>query len=98
MTTSPSPHHTPEEWEFLRLMGKRIRLARVDRELSQEQLAARAGMSRNFVSSIERGAHGVDVLRLRRLAEALGVDIAALLPSDEGQAGVAAPQPVQRIA
>jgi transcriptional regulator with XRE-family HTH domain len=66
--------------DFLRAMGKRIRLVRVDRELSQEQLARAAGMSRNFVSSVERGAHGVDVVRLACLARALGIEIAALLP------------------
>lgn len=63
----------------MRGLGKRIRLLRVDRELSQEQLAKAAGMSRNFVSSIERGAHGVDVVRLLRLASALEVDIAVLV-------------------
>jgi transcriptional regulator with XRE-family HTH domain len=64
---------------YLRGLGKRIRLLRVDRELSQEQLADAAGMSRNFVSSIERGAHGVDVVRLLRLASALDVDIGVLV-------------------
>jgi transcriptional regulator with XRE-family HTH domain len=68
-----------KELVYLRGLGKRIRLLRVDREMSQEQLARSAGMSRNFVSSIERGAHGVDVVRLLRLAEALRVDIAELV-------------------
>jgi transcriptional regulator with XRE-family HTH domain len=68
-----------DERLYLRGLGKRIRLLRVDRELSQEQLARAAGMSRNFVSSIERGAHGVDVVRLLRLASALDVDIAVLV-------------------
>jgi transcriptional regulator with XRE-family HTH domain len=68
-----------EERQYLRGLGKRIRLIRVDRELSQEQLARAAGMSRNFVSSVERGAHGVDVVRLVRLAAALDVDVAVLV-------------------
>jgi transcriptional regulator with XRE-family HTH domain len=68
-----------DERVYLRALGKRIRLLRVDRELSQEQLARAAGMSRNFVSSIERGAHGVDVVRLVRLASALDVDISVLV-------------------
>jgi transcriptional regulator with XRE-family HTH domain len=70
----------PTEREFLRKLGKRIRLLRVDREISQELLARAAGMSRNFVSSIERGAHGVDVVRLVRLAVALDVTLNELLP------------------
>jgi len=71
-------------------MGKRVKLTRIDRELSQEQLAGLAGMSRNFVSSIERGAHGVDVVRLRALAWALGVRVDQLVP-DEGVGAVDGP-------
>jgi transcriptional regulator with XRE-family HTH domain len=65
---------------FLRALGKRVRIARVTAEWSQAELAVRAGMSRNFISSIERGAHGVDVLRLLRLADALHVALTDLLP------------------
>jgi transcriptional regulator with XRE-family HTH domain len=65
--------------EFLRRIGRRIRLLRVDRGLSQEQLARAAGMSRNFVSSIERGVHGIDVVRLRWLAAVFEVSVATLV-------------------
>ena len=71
--------HAAADAEFLRNLGRRIRLLRVDRELSQEQLARAAGMSRNFVSSIERGAHGVDVVRLRWLAAVFEVSVATLV-------------------
>jgi transcriptional regulator with XRE-family HTH domain len=64
---------------FLIGMGRRVRLLRHTREMSQEQLATAAGLSRNFVSSIERGAHGVDVLRLLHLAAALEVSLAAIV-------------------
>jgi transcriptional regulator with XRE-family HTH domain len=68
-----------EESVYLRGLGKRVRLLRLTREMSQEQLATASGMSRNFVSSIERGAHGVDVVRLLRLAGALKVDIGQIV-------------------
>jgi transcriptional regulator with XRE-family HTH domain len=75
------PHsHDHDDRNFLRLLGKRVRLRRVDRELTQEELAGRAGMSRNFVSSIERGAHGVDIVRIRRIALALDISFADLVP------------------
>jgi transcriptional regulator with XRE-family HTH domain len=64
---------------YLRALGKRVRLLRLTRELTQEELAAAAGMSRSFVSIIEHGSHGVDVVRLIRLAAALDVPIAELL-------------------
>jgi transcriptional regulator with XRE-family HTH domain len=76
-----------EEQAYLRGLGRRVRLLRLTRELSQEELATAADMSRNFVSSIERGAHGVDVVRLFRLANALKVDIERLVaePDQTGE-------------
>ena len=64
---------------YLRALGKRVRILRLTRELTQEELAAAAGMSRSFVSLIEHGSHGVDVVRLIRLAAALDVPLAELL-------------------
>ncbi len=90
------PFSRAQDQVFLRAMGKRIKLTRIDRELSQEQLARRSGMSRNFVSSVERGAHGVDVVRLRALAWALGVRIHQLLPDE--QAGAVDERPAQQTA
>jgi ribosome-binding protein aMBF1 (putative translation factor) len=65
--------------DFLRRLGKRIRLARLTREWTQEQLGELSGMSRNFISMIEHGACGVDVVRLLRVADALRVPLADLL-------------------
>lgn len=60
------------ELEYRRLVGKRVRVGRIWLELSQDELAAKAGVSRNFVSAIERGAQGLDAWRLWALAEGLG--------------------------
>jgi transcriptional regulator with XRE-family HTH domain len=64
---------------WLRALGKRVRILRLTRELTQDELAAAAGMSRSFVSLIEKGTHGVDVVRLLRLAAALDVPLAELI-------------------
>ncbi|HEV7656576.1 MAG TPA: helix-turn-helix transcriptional regulator [Mycobacteriales bacterium] len=53
-------------------VGRRAYVRRVWLGLSQQELADKAHVSRNFVSAIERGAQGLDVWRLWRLAEALG--------------------------
>ena len=59
---------------------ERIRLARLTRELTQDQLAAAAGVSGSFVSLLEGGqAGGCDVIRLWRIADALGVRVIDLL-------------------
>lgn len=67
---------------FLRALGKRLRLLRLLRELSQEELGQAAGVSRSFVSLIEKGAHGVDVVRLWRLAAVLGLPLHELVNLD----------------
>jgi transcriptional regulator with XRE-family HTH domain len=64
---------------YRRAVGKRIRVWRVVNERSQDELAAEAGVTRNFVSAIERGAQGLDAIRLRRLAAAMNMSLAELL-------------------
>lgn len=64
---------------FLRALGKRLRLLRLVRELTQDQVAEATGMSRSFVSLLEHGAHGVDVVRLLRLSAFFGISLAELL-------------------
>jgi transcriptional regulator with XRE-family HTH domain len=64
---------------YRRAVGKRIRVWRVLHDRSQDELAAEAGVTRNFVSAIERGTQGLDAVRLRRLAGAMGIELADLL-------------------
>lgn len=68
-----------EEAAFLLALGKRLRLLRRLRDLSQDELGQAAGVSRSFVSLIEKGAHGVDVVRLWRLAAVLGLPLHELV-------------------
>jgi XRE family transcriptional regulator, regulator of sulfur utilization len=75
---------------WLRALGRRVRILRLTKELTQDELAAAAGMSRSFVSLIEKGTHGVDVVRLLRLAAALDVPLAELIgatPTDRRPPG-----------
>ena len=44
--------------------------------LSQEALAERAGLHRNYVGSIERGEREVGITRLAHLVGALGLSLA----------------------
>jgi transcriptional regulator with XRE-family HTH domain len=69
----------PNDVAYRRAVGKRIRVWRVVNERSQDELAAEAGVTRNFVSAIERGAQGLDAIRLRRLAMAMDMSLAELL-------------------
>jgi transcriptional regulator with XRE-family HTH domain len=64
---------------FRRLVGKRIKVWRVLNDTSQDELAAKGDVTRNFLSAIERGVVGLDAARLRRLAVAMGLTLSELL-------------------
>jgi transcriptional regulator with XRE-family HTH domain len=67
------------ELDMRREVGRRTRLRRIWLERSQDQVATKAGVTRNFVSAVERGGQGLDAWRLRLLADALGVSLLWLL-------------------
>jgi transcriptional regulator with XRE-family HTH domain len=70
------------ERRFRRDVGSRIRAQRSLRNLRQEELAEQAGVSRNFVSAVERGTQRLDAWRLRHLAVALDCELGWLLLDD----------------
>lgn len=74
-----------DEKELRRTVGRRLRLARRVADLTQEQVAAAAGVSRSMVALIEQGANGVDVYRLRRMASAVGTDLTELFGESAGR-------------
>jgi transcriptional regulator with XRE-family HTH domain len=78
---------------FRRTVGLRIRVWRVVHDRSQDDLARAAGVTRNFVSAIERGAQGLDAVRLRRLAVAMGIELAELLAEPLGEPATPPPEP-----
>jgi DNA-binding XRE family transcriptional regulator len=69
---------TEDEAALRRVIGKRIRTERIWRDLSQQDLAEQAGVTRNFISAIERGAQGLDGYRLLRIADTLGLTMTDL--------------------
>jgi transcriptional regulator with XRE-family HTH domain len=68
---------------FLRLVGRRVRVTRESGGLSQSRLERDAGLRPATIAGLERGEQDLDVYDLYRVAGALGVDLRALLPSDE---------------
>jgi transcriptional regulator with XRE-family HTH domain len=67
------------ERAFLRALGECVRALRLDQGLSQEKLAAKAGLSEPSVGQMERGTQAANVVNLWRVAEALRVPLAVLV-------------------
>ena len=69
------------ESDFAKRFGEKLKAARSAKGLSQEQLADLAGIHRTHVSLIERSRRSVRLETLERLAKALNVQPAELMPS-----------------
>jgi len=65
--------------DLVRLLGRNVRRFRVERGLSQEEVAHEAGMKRSYLSDLERGTRNPSVRALGRVADALGVPPEKLL-------------------
>jgi len=60
-------------------IGPRLRKTRLERGMTLEQVASEAGLTRSFLSLLERDATSASVASLQRICSVLGVHIAALL-------------------
>lgn len=63
-----------------RYFGNAVREQRKKLNLSQELLATRAGLHRTYVTDIESGKRNVTLVSVAKLAAALEVSVASLMP------------------
>lgn len=75
----PGMEKTSKPTSARAVFARNVRLARRLREVSQEALALQAGLSRTYVSEIERGERNVSIDNMGLLAEALGVPLRDLV-------------------
>jgi len=66
--------------QYAKRFGERVRQLRERHGFSQEELADAAGLHRTHISLIERGKRSVRLETIARLAAALHVQPARLLP------------------
>ncbi|MBO9537783.1 helix-turn-helix transcriptional regulator [Herbaspirillum sp.] len=64
------------------IFGLNVRRARRFKEISQEELAFQAEISRNYLSDVERGVRNVSIDNMEALSKALGISLADLLKPD----------------
>ncbi len=60
--------------ELREIVARNLRRLRHEKGLSQEELAHRAGINRNYIGMLEREEHAATVDMLEKLAEILEID------------------------
>ena len=85
-----------DEAALLRRIGLAVRLERVARGLSQNELATAAGISRVTLGSIERGDHPASIVAFVRLSRTTGLSLDRIMNGESAAAstllGESAPQ------
>lgn len=56
------------------VFARNVRAVRVNAAISQERMAAEAGLDRAFVGTLERGQRNISIDNIERLAKTLGVE------------------------
>ena len=70
--------------QYLIEIGNRIKQLRIEKDMSQDELAKRSGYgSRSTINKIELGINDVPQSKIKVIAEALGVSVGTLLCWDE---------------
>jgi transcriptional regulator with XRE-family HTH domain len=77
----------PTQKRTLASLGENIKYARLRRDLSSEQVAERAGISRNTLIKVERGDESVAIGYYFRVLAILGLDKDLLLVAKDDELG-----------
>ncbi len=78
-------------------LGKRIKMLRKLKGLTQEQLGEKAGLSYKFVGEIERGTVNPSLDSLSGIAKALDVSLSGLLPTEGDIFSTLSPKDLQLV-
>ena len=73
----------PDDREFLRAMGRRVREARERRGMSRRAVSLAADVSERYLAQLEGGAGNASIVLLRRVAAALGVALTELVAGSD---------------
>lgn len=68
-----------EDKEYLKKVGERIRKIRKEKNIRQTELGYRCDIERPNIGRIEAGGNNLTLLTLRKIAQALEVDVTEIL-------------------
>lgn len=72
------PGYSKADIVLLKRFGAAVKAKRDELALSQEELAERASLHRTYIGGIEQGRRNLSLLNIVKLAQALGMEPAAL--------------------
>lgn len=58
--------------------GQRVKELRLKQNISQEELAFRCGLSKNYISDVERGTRNISLKSIEKISDGLAVRIKEL--------------------
>jgi DNA-binding XRE family transcriptional regulator len=73
----------PQEYSYRSVFAANLRKLRHESGLSQEGLAALAGLHRTYIGSVERGERNISIDNMEKLARALKCPLTQLLSEQE---------------
>lgn len=68
--------------QFYRLVGAKVRAARIEAGLSQATLAEQVGLTRSSMANLEAARQRTSLYHFALISQALGTEVGALLPHD----------------
>lgn len=60
------------------LLGKRIRMLRLQIGISQEKFALKIGMDRTYYASVEAGKRNISIINICKIAQGLNITLSEL--------------------
>jgi XRE family aerobic/anaerobic benzoate catabolism transcriptional regulator len=74
-----APNSNVDDERYLRMLGERIRDLRARRGMTRKILARDSGISERYLAQLEVGRGNISILRLREVAQAMGLPIEDLI-------------------
>ncbi len=69
--------------KITKLFGKKVKIERVKKDLSQDDLAELSGISRPTIGAIERGENAPSIETAANIARGLGIDLYKMFIFDD---------------
>ena len=76
------PRVAPAHLSLRLVFARNIRLMRIHAGMSQERMAAEAGLDRAFVGTLERGQRNISIDNIELIAKAIGAPAHELMDPD----------------